>query len=50
MRREGAANRRQIRRVPVIRNFFIVAVIFRAALTYQNNYRNFGSPKVEAAR
>jgi hypothetical protein len=34
----------------VIRNFFIVAVMFWLALACQNNHRDFGSPRIEASR
>jgi len=34
----------------VIRNFFIVAVMFWAAFTYQNNHRDFGPARVEVTR
>jgi hypothetical protein len=32
----------------VIRNFFIVAVMFWSALAYQNNHRDFGPAKIVA--
>ncbi len=34
----------------MIRNFFIVAVMFWLALAYQNNHRDFGPPRIEAGR
>jgi hypothetical protein len=34
----------------VIRNCFIVAVMFWAAFTYQNNHRDFSLARVEVTR
>jgi hypothetical protein len=34
----------------MIRNFFILAVMFWLALAYQNNHRDLGSPGIEASR
>jgi hypothetical protein len=34
----------------VIRNFFIVAVMFWSAFAYHNHHRNFGPPDIVAVR
>ena len=43
-------DRRAVWRLLVMRKFIIVGVMFWLALAYQNSHRDFGDPKLEAAR